>query len=138
MSQLTLVESFPLNSKVPQVLLLCTVCGSLNGSALDYRRKFAATMKWGTSLPCFVKFFHIIQSGHLCCWALGIVNTLKCSHLIGSLDLQILIEPLEIIKCLNSLYFLFSIPLLWGPLITRRRSQKCIKTGCPCRNVVIL
>lgn len=56
MSLLTLVESFPLNSKVPQVLLLCTVCGSLNGSALDYRRKYiAATVKWGTPLLLFFK-----------------------------------------------------------------------------------
>lgn len=85
MSQLTLVESFTKFESISGFASLS--CGSLNAFSLDYRRKYVgATMKWGTLLPCFVKFCHTTQSGHLCCWALRIVHILKCSHLIGSLD----------------------------------------------------
>lgn len=84
MSYLTSVESFPLNSKLFQALLLCTVCGCLNGSRphLNYRRKCGTiTVKTvlgdsingvleesSTSYKCY-SLFSASLSRHLCCLA---------------------------------------------------------------------
>lgn len=84
--QLTSVEPFTKSKSGSGFASL--YCGSSDAFSLDYRRKcIGAAVKWGTPLPCFVKFCHTTQSGHLCCWALRTVHIPKCSHLIGSLGL---------------------------------------------------